>query len=185
MCPPVSVCLSIYLSVCLCSVYNQPVVTSLCQCIFQSGCLSVRVSFSQDVSLSVRLSAQCLCVRPGPRSLTRAGGVQRQPLHPPAALLALLVTDLPLRPLVAEHLHLADRAVHQPVAMTTHGIGVHLQVEGEAPHALLGGEVCTQTVDRDEDLEEEEEEREEEEGEEARGGEGWEWEREKWRRGGD
>lgn len=31
-------------------------------------------------------------------------------------------------------------------------IGVYLQVQGKALHPLLGGEVCAEAVDRDEDL---------------------------------
>lgn len=69
-----------------------------------------------------------------------------------AGLLPLLVTDLPLGPLVTEDLDLAVGAVDGLVAAVVVAVGVDLQVQGKTLHAFLRGEVCAQAVDRDEDL---------------------------------
>lgn len=69
-----------------------------------------------------------------------------------AGLLPLLVPDLPLGALVAEDLDLAEGAVDGLVAAVVVAVGVDLQVQRQTLHALLGGEVCAQAVDRDEDL---------------------------------
>lgn len=69
-----------------------------------------------------------------------------------AGLLPLLVPDLPLGALVAEDFDLAVGAVDGLVAAVVVAVGVDLQVQWQTLHALLGGEVCAQAVDGDEDL---------------------------------
>lgn len=69
-----------------------------------------------------------------------------------AGLLPLLVTDLPLSPLVTEDLDLAVGTVDGLVAAVVVAVGIDLQVQGKTLHALLRGEVCAQAVDGDEDL---------------------------------
>lgn len=69
-----------------------------------------------------------------------------------AGLLPLLITDLPLGPLVTEDLDLAVGAVDGLVAAVVVAVGVDLQIQGKTLHALLRGEVCAQAVDGDEDL---------------------------------
>lgn len=70
----------------------------------------------------------------------------------PAWLFALLVTDLPLCPLVTEHLDLAVSTVNRLVASVVVAVCVNLQVQRETLHTLLRGKVCAQAVDWDEDL---------------------------------
>lgn len=70
----------------------------------------------------------------------------------PAGLLPLLIADLPLRSLVAEHFDLAEGAVDGLVAAVVVAVRVDLQVQRKALHPLLRGEVGAQTVDGDEDL---------------------------------
>lgn len=70
-----------------------------------------------------------------------------------AGLLPLLVADLPLGALVAEDFDLAVGAVDGLVATVVVAVGVDLQVQRQTLDALLGGEVCAQAVDGDEDLE--------------------------------
>lgn len=84
--------------------------------------------------------------------LTGQGRVELGHLPFPTGLLPLLIPDLPLGSLVAEHLDLAVGAVNWLVAAVVVAVGVDLQVQGETLHTLLRGEVCAQTVDRDEDL---------------------------------
>lgn len=54
--------------------------------------------------------------------------------------------------LVAEHLDLRVRSVQRLVAAVVVAVSVDLDHERKTFHPLLGGEVRTQTVDRDEDL---------------------------------
>lgn len=60
----------------------------------------------------------------------------------------------PVRPshLVTEDLDLADGAVHQALSARATVVGVDLQVQGDALHPLLRGEVCAEAVDTDEHL---------------------------------
>lgn len=83
--------------------------------------------------------------------VTRLGAVLASSLAPQH--FALLVADLALGSLVAEDLDLAVGAVQQHLlAVVTAAVGVHLQVQGQALYALLGGEVRTQAVHRHVDL---------------------------------
>lgn len=84
--------------------------------------------------------------------LTGQTGVELGNLPFPAGLLPLLIPDLPLGSFVTEHLDLAVGAVDGFVAAVVVAVGVDLQVQRKTFHALLGGEVRAQTVDRDEDL---------------------------------
>lgn len=84
--------------------------------------------------------------------LTGQGRVEVGHLPFPTGLLPLLIPDLPLGSLVTEHLDLAVGAVNWLVAAVVVAVGVDLQVQRETLHTLLRGEVCAQTVDRDEDL---------------------------------
>lgn len=54
--------------------------------------------------------------------------------------------------LIAEYLDLADSSVHQPACPAAAVISVNLEVQGDALHSLLGGEVCAQAVHPNEDL---------------------------------
>ena len=54
--------------------------------------------------------------------------------------------------LVTEDLDLADSAVHQALGAGATVVGVDLQVQGDALHPLLGGEVCAEAVDANKHL---------------------------------
>lgn len=87
-----------------------------------------------------------------PEGLTGQAGVEIWDLPFPAGLLPLLVSDLPLGPLVTEDFDLAEGTVDGLVAAVVVAVGVNLDVQRKTLHALLGGEVGAQTVDGDEDL---------------------------------
>lgn len=84
--------------------------------------------------------------------LTGQARVELGHLPFPAGLLPLLIPDLPLRSLVTEDFDLAVGTVDGLVAAVVVAVGVNLQVQRKTLHALLRGEVRTQTIDGDKNL---------------------------------
>lgn len=64
-----------------------------------------------------------------------------------------LMLPLTLPHLVTKDLDLSEGPVDGPAAAAVVAVGVDLDYQRHALHSLLRGEVCAQTVHRDEDLE--------------------------------